>query len=304
MALVPWGLSFAAHAALIALAFFVVWSVTTPRQPAGPPAVVSFFDPAPIDLSLSEPESEEPARDQEPTEDALPEPAAPDLPSPEAILEEALGPPIEADRPAPPEDLSELMYVRRFPEVEFFGVGSGDAQSIVYVVDGSGSMISIFPLLKRELAASIRELAPTQRFQVVFFQGDGDALAAPHRMQLIQATRSNIRAVLEWIEGVRPRGRSNPLPALELAVKLEPDAVFLLSNTITGAGEWEVDEQAILARLDTLNPADSRTGFRPVTIKTIEFLRDDPSGLLRTIGRLHGGPDGYVFIGRNDLGRQ
>ena len=314
---VPWLASFAVHASIVALAFFVVWTVTTPKPPPPPPAVVSFFDPAPVRTTPDDPEVEradETENDEQPLLE--PEPTLAPLPSPESILDQVI-PEIAPETRAtesPSTVMAELMYQRRFPDIEFFGAGSGDAESIVYVVDASGSMVSTFPLLRRELEHSIQKLAPTQRFQVVFFQGNAEtgeavAVASPHpaepdrtrETRLIRATRSNVRGVTEWIGTIRPQGRSNPIPALEIALALKPEVIFLLSNTITGVGEWEADAPSILKRLDALNPADRRNGNRPVAIKTIEFLQEDPSGLLQAIGRLHGGPDGYTFISRTDL---
>lgn len=318
LAVAPWLVSFGVHASVIALAFFVVWTVTMPKPPTPPPAVVSFFDPAPMRTTPDKPESKHAAETENEEQPLLePEPTPAALPSPESILDEAIpkaaSEPMVA-KPEQPSEVAELMYERRFPDVEFFGSGSGNAESIVYVVDASGSMVSTFPLLKRELEHSIRKLAPTQLFQVVFFQGNAEtgearALSCPHpaepqrtrETRLIRATHSNVRAVIAWIETVRPEGRSNPIPALEIALGLKPKVVFLLSNTITGVGEWEADAQSILKRLDALNPADPRNGNRPVAIKTIQFLQEDPSGLLQAIGRIHGGTDGYTFISHDDL---
>ena len=316
----PWIVSALGHGALIALAFFVVWTVTTERAPVGPPAIVSFYDPAPAPMSAQDLEVsvERPDERDERAERTQVASAAIDVPSPEELLAETLTEietedPAESDEAAP--DLTDRMFERRFPEVEVYGMGSGDAQRIVYVVDGSGSMVSTFPMLKRELTRSIRGLGPTQWFQVVFFQGFDEAtgtaraVAAPdpldptrvHETRMIQAKRANVRAVLAWIDEVRASGRSDPIPALEIAMALEPDAVFLVSNSLTGMGEWQRAD-TILARLETLNPADRRSGHRRVTIKVIGLPPEDDSGLLQRIGTLHGGPDGYKLIERDDLG--
>lgn len=309
----PWVISGVLHAALIAVGFFVVWNVILPPKDPGPPAVVAFFDPAPAPApdqpqdTLETPDTETPT-EMTPVELEL------DVPELDELLAE-LEPAADAE-PEPVTSPRDLMLERRYPEVEFYGQGAGNAESIVYVVDGSGSMVGSFPILKKELERSIRQLAPMQRFQVVFFQSDpasgrADATAAPHPSQpertretlLVRATRSNVDAVLDWIGSVRPSGRSNPIPALEQALALKPDAVFVLSNTITGAGEWEVDAPAILERLDSLNPAHPITGHRRVAIRTIQFLEEDPSGILRAIGVAHGGGiDGYTFISRQELG--
>ncbi len=313
----PWIVSVVVHGAAVALAFFVVWTVTSERAPLGPPATVSFYDPAPARESGESPEA---AEDPDP-EKAWSEPlevatARAEVPSPAEVLSESLRAP-DREAPAPAEDaaLSDRMFERRFPKVEVYGMGAGNAQRIVYVVDGSGSMVSTFPMLKRELSRSLEGLSPTQWFQVVFFQGfDAEtgrarAVAAPDprapertlETRMLRASRANVRWVLEWIGGVRPVGRSDPIPALEIALALEPDAVFLVSNELTGVGQWKgVDE--VLAEVDALNPADPRSGHRPVAIKVIGLPPEDETGLLQRIGAIHGGENGYKLIGEDDLG--
>jgi len=54
---------------------------------------------------------------------------------------------------------------------------------------------------------------------------------------------------------------------------------------------------ATMAELDRLNPS-ARGAGRPAVIKTIQFLDDDPTGILRAIAAAHapGATDGYTVI--------
>ncbi len=313
----PFVASAAGHAAVVAGAFFVVWSVSrAPDPPPGPPAVIDFRDPSRARSEGGESDQREapetPAAEAIAPAETTPVEAPPELGDLLARLDASRS--ASAVPSSPADDLSDLMRERTLPEVEFFGMGASAVERIVYVVDASGSTISLFPLLKREIERSIRRLAPAQQFQVIFFQSDprtGEATArgAPHPAQpyrtretrLIRATRSNVNDVVRWIEDARPRGKSNPLPALEVAMALEPEAIFLLSGPILGAGNWDVSPERVLERLDELNPVDRRSGYRPVTIKAIEFLEADPSGILRAIGVTHGGPDGHELLTREEL---
>jgi hypothetical protein len=99
---------------------------------------------------------------------------------------------------------------------------------------------------------------------------------------------------------VIPGGRSNPVPALKRALWLSPDAVFLLSNVVTGAGQFEADKGTILRDLEALNPFDPATGRRKTLIKTLQFLDEDPAGILQAIAEVHGGEGGYRFIPRTE----
>lgn len=206
------------------------------------------------------------------------------------------------------------------PEVGFAGLGASNARSIVYVVDASGSMVGTLPMVVDELARSIMALDPAQRFQVVFMTDDGSGrgyamgprVGSVGRSALNLALPDYKRAVLEWCRGVRAGGRSDPVPALEAALGMRPDAVFLFSRTISLVGPYEQDwrgklaelRERVLAQLDELNPRLESTGSRRTVIKVVQFYETDPSGLFRAIAAAHGG-DGagdaaYRFITREE----
>lgn len=319
-AAVSLAVSIAIHAAIAVTALVVVWTVTIPPRESRPDITVSFFDPAPSGVVLTEApiepltsENAAPPISQPPPPVSPPAPTEPPQ-SPTLSDQIAAGAPREAgiapsDRPpAPAVSRGDLMKAAPAGEVKFGGLGAGNAQSIVYIVDASGSMVTMFARVKDDLKRSLFKLAPAQQFQVVFFT-KGDKLSAPHpadppgvtrQTRLIRATRENIRAVAAWIDAVRPAGAGNPIPALETALSLRPDAAFVLSSVIPGQGAWKPDRAQVLARLDELNPRDG-SGKRPIVIKTIQYLDADPEGILQAIAEAHGGKDGYNFIKRSDL---
>ncbi len=308
----PWGASALLHGAIIISAFFVVWSVALPPPP-GIPIVASFDDPGPAGvgaLDLRAPDRDQKARDRpaEPKPAALPLP--PDTPTLSELVSRLAPAPV-AQSPDESElaERRALIAERRLPEVRFAGHGASNASKIVYVVDASGSMVSTLPVVLQELSRSVRRLAPVQQFQIIFF-GVKEHEPAPHpadppgalkTARLVRATRENVEAVLLWAGRNSPGGRSNPVPALTYALKFQPDVIFLLSNVITGLGVWEPDKAGILAQVDALNPRD-RTGRRRTLIKTVQFLDEDPAGILQAIGAAHGGDQGYKFLSRGDLG--
>lgn len=303
----PWALSLAMHATLIVLATTIVWSISAPDD--GPRIVASFDDPAPSPAQMETASDTPESSAQAPAHRTSPLPERPKAPSLSDLLA-ALGPaPAEPAAAAPAPDVQDMVKRRRTPDVRFAGLGASNARSVIYVVDASGSTISTFPIILDELRRSALRLAPTQQFQVIFF-GPGGYTAARHpadgegelkTIRLIRATRSNVQAVLEWAAGVQPRQRSNPIPALEIALSLRPDAIFVLSTAITGLGVWEPDKAAILAQLDALNPQEGDEGRRPAVIKTVQLFDDDPAGILRAIGEAHGGKDGYKFLSRREV---
>lgn len=186
--------------------------------------------------------------------------------------------------------------------VTFVGVEADRAASVAYVVDASGSLIGTLPIVIDELERSLQGLSPAQRFGVVFFQRNG-ALTPPGGDTLRSADPKAIRETIDWArEDVRPAGRSNPLAALDKALRWQPDVVFLLSTSITGSGEFEISKGDLLARLDALNPPADAFGVRRSRIRCIQFLDPDPQQTLREIADRHGGKNGYRYLSREALG--
>ena len=193
-------------------------------------------------------------------------------------------------------------------KVEFAGLGAGAARKIVFVVDASGSMIGVFPFVIAELSRSLAKLSPAQSYAVIFFQRD-EALLAPPRGRLTTATNEHVERTIRWIQGepgrpptVVPTGRSNPMRALQAALDLDPEVIFLLSSNVTGSGRYAVDLAELLEQLDELNPVDPRNQKRDTTINCIQFLDPDPLDALRQIVEQHGTEGGYRFLGRTELG--
>jgi len=306
----PWLFSLLLHAGVFVGAAVVVWRVRSSRD-LTPPLVVSFDEPA---IAPSMAHRPAPAPEPDPADalerilaapvDALAAeaPALPALPAPPALT-----------APPTPEPVAVEDALSEPATVEFSGLGVSDARDIVYVVDASGSMITTLPTVLDELERSIRRLHPIQRFQVFLFHSSpaGDEahafewpalLPGVSRPVLLDATRGNKAAAIAWARTVSPHRRSNPLPALEAALAMNPDAVFLLSAGATDTSLLGMSIGEVLDRLDRLNPA--RRGGRPVVIRAIQILDDDPAGLLRRVAAAHGGENGYKFIGRDDLTAQ
>lgn len=192
--------------------------------------------------------------------------------------------------------------------VEFAGLGAGAARKIVFVVDASGSMIGVFPFVIAELSRSLAKLSPVQLYAVIFFQRD-EALLAPPRGRLTTATNEHVERTIRWIQGepgrpptVVPTGRSNPMQALQSALELDPEVIFLLSSNVTGSGRYAVDLDELMLQLGELNPIDPETGKRGTSINCIQFLDPDPLDALRQIVEQHGMKGGYRFLGRTELG--
>jgi len=207
-------------------------------------------------------------------------------------------------------------------QASFAGVRARRASSVVYAVDVSGAMITTLPFVIAELQRSVNALASDQRFGVVLFglvpgEADASGEGTPAGVRtfpdhgLVPASGEHKRDLAQWLGGVRAAGSSNPLDGLLAALEARPDVVFLLSRSIrrTGEGDWGRGREAILAELDRVNPITPSIFGPPgraVQIKCVQFIEEDPTGVMRAIAREHGGGGGegsYRLLGLEEIRR-
>lgn len=113
----------------------------------------------------------------------------------------------------------------------FFGQ-TVPAKSVAYVVDASASMSGArFTRAVNELALALRNLDEDQTFFVVFYTDDSFPLFWPKpRIELISATKQNIRLTMNWLKRSMTKGGTQPQQAMKLALSLKPEVLFLLSD--------------------------------------------------------------------------
>ncbi|MEM8739486.1 MAG: hypothetical protein AAGG38_13565 [Planctomycetota bacterium] len=263
---VPWLISLLAHAVLILVSFFVVWSVkqvfdddevvvplvrlsetpgarplvVTPRQRLDTPPPTAAAVPAPP-----------------PTPEASPLDIEIDLELP------AMGDPSLSAAPSFELTLADAAEF----DTEFFGSG-GNARDIVFVLEADGSIIADYPQIVAELAESLRSLSPKQRFSVIVFDGQGTKEVPPRGLK--RATGDAIGGTLRWLRpeagNVENFGPGEPVPALERAFELRPELIFLLSQNLYNPGRGPYERQ----RAAILEAVQSRARRRAV-INTLEF---------------------------------
>ena len=117
---------------------------------------------------------------------------------------------------------------------EFFGLNP-QSKRIVYVVDSSKSMN--FPhesvgktrlgRVKLELAKAIYSMDEHQEFFVIFFSDF--AIPMPAR-KLQPATPEAKKKFLSWVAKVPGVGTTEPLEALLIALRLQPDTIYFLTD--------------------------------------------------------------------------
>ncbi|HEX4793562.1 MAG TPA: hypothetical protein VH370_07220 [Humisphaera sp.] len=139
-------------------------------------------------------------------------------------------------------------------------------RSIVFVCDATATMVPKFMALKLQLSKAINDLGPLQRFDVIFFNDDRASsfsswLKRPGTLPLaVPATKSRFN---EFFAQIVPRHSGSPIAAVELAIKEQPDVIYLLSD-----GEFE-DADAGVKHIRELNPDHK------IRINTIAFINND-----------------------------
>jgi VWA domain-containing protein len=295
----PWAVSIVMHIGLVLLALFVVWSTVIANQQEQiiiPTARLSATPGAPLQIKQmprlkADPiarRTVSPLRDKSPVQ-LLSQPKS------DASLVGVLG----ASGDANPFEATisgggEL-------RAQFLGSG-GNARRIAFVIDASGSLIDTFPFVIRELKRSISQLSPRQQFTVIFYQGDDVIEVLPHGIDTKRATSAIKQQVAEQLAQdkhfVSPQGSSNPVRALRKAFGYRPQLVFLLSDAITGQGQYEIDQRRLLEEIERVN----RSGTK---INTIQFLYPDPllkaglRGTMELIAEQSGGT--YTYFSKPDL---
>jgi hypothetical protein len=120
------------------------------------------------------------------------------------------------------------------PRAGIFGV-EATGQRFVYVCDRSASMDEPAgrPLAaaKRELLASIEALGDSRQFHVIFYNERLSIFAPPGpRGRPVFASEENTRAVRRFVDAVQADGGTRHYEAVAAALKLAPDAVFMLTD--------------------------------------------------------------------------
>ena len=162
---------------------------------------------------------------------------------------------------------------------EFMGVKS-DARHVIYVIDFSGSMNGDrFAHTRLELKRSIERLPEDGSFLVIFFD-DGFMVMPPGR--LVPATSRNKSLAKAWIDSMDTRGGTDPSRALEFALGLKPETIFMMTD-----GQFVSD--------DLVNDViDKENAGRRTSINTIAFHERAAEEELKKIARENRGDYRYV----------
>jgi hypothetical protein len=177
------------------------------------------------------------------------------------------------------------------PRGKVFGNG-GNAKTIAFCCDSSGSMIDKFSNLKLELGKAIEGLRVVQQFSIVFF-ADGKVLSFEGG-QLVFATPENKRKANKWLDDLTTTGQSDPIPGLEVAFRSKPELMYILTD-----GDFP-NNGDVLKSVEKLN-AGKRTRIN--TIAFVGSAQDETSEsfekFLQTLAGQNGGK--YKKVSQDQL---
>jgi hypothetical protein len=166
----------------------------------------------------------------------------------------------------------------------FFGLDAA-GKKFVFVVDASGSMRRPFAgpgktllgRVKMELLSCITQMSPDQEFFIVFFNDEAIPMPARH---LVKATPEAQKHFLYWMAETKAGGNTEPEDALKIAMQLEPDVVYFLTD---GAFKYRV-----IGHVREYNRSD-------VIVHTVSFGGDERAAdFMKQIASQNGGT--YHFV--------
>jgi von Willebrand factor type A domain len=123
---------------------------------------------------------------------------------------------------------------------DFFPAVTGG--KIVFVIDRSGSMGSRERLerVKAEVQQIISQVPDGVEFAIIFFDDKGkeEWVGGGSAPSLLKKSKETVQTAIDKMKEVTARGGTEPLPALLLALQLDPDEVFFLTD-----GEFSFSEE-------------------------------------------------------------
>ncbi len=167
-------------------------------------------------------------------------------------------------------------------KVEFFGT-KGTGNSVVYVVDISGSMAANgrYQTAIDEILRSLEKLTKLQRYYIIFYNHNEVPLFEGYgKTKLLVANPATKSRTRKWIEGgLGPGGGTNPIPALEHALRMRPDLIYLMTD-----GEIPLETREFLLERNK----------RKIVVHTIAFQSLDGRLILKQIAEDNGGTFRFV----------
>jgi len=296
----PWLFSFGVHLAIVIVAVFVVWFVRV-KVPDEEKIIGELqLGPTPgVQLVVDKENKEEKQSSSRRTTARRVRRTESTINSQSQVVRSQLG--MAGGPPATASPFGTGPNVGEGFSVGLFGNG-GNARSVAFVIDASGSLFDTMPFVIDELKQSIGKLSAGHTFTVIFFQ-DGKVIECVHTKGMRPADAETKQKVIQWIDlsrgNVSPKGRTDPVDAIKLALAHRPQVMYLLSDNIVGTGRFGILPDVLVEEVKKANPGNQ------TKINTIQFIYPDELAKLGqepTLKRISDATGGrYKFVSEDDL---
>jgi hypothetical protein len=185
---------------------------------------------------------------------------------------------------------------------KFFGT-KAQGNKFVYVLDRSGSMdyesaeindykVTRFDVARMELLKSVESLQPHQEFYVVLFSNNMKQMFNEESLlpKPVKATLENKAKLKDWLWEDRAAGGTDPRESLKLAFKMNPDAIFMLSD-----GEFR-DEKHDGDPLSIDITKKQIQEKAPIRINSIALEDDSSKANMEELSNVSGGQFRFVKV--------
>ena len=174
-------------------------------------------------------------------------------------------------------------------KLSLFGSNEAEGRSFVFLIDRSQSMggggLGAIESAAKELATSVAALQESHKFQVIAYNQKPLYLTG---REMLPATAGNKQQLIDFVKNLSAFGATEHEVGIFAALKLKPDAIFLLSD----GGD------PVLSRGQLLS---IRAAAKGTAIHCLHFgsgPRGDERSFLETLAEYTGG--GYLYINMSE----
>ncbi len=176
-------------------------------------------------------------------------------------------------------------------------IGSGpifgklNHESVVFLLDHSGSMMDTFDFLRTELKNRIEKFAPIQKFNIVMFSESAQTLGDEKLLNAYKKTKLDMSA---RIDALRAQGRNDDMlipfqRGFEKAFAMKPTVIYFLTD-----GNFDPALVDVVAKLNQ---------DHSVKISTIAYVNISPEAAKNLAKIAHDNGGKYRFVSEKDLGQ-
>jgi hypothetical protein len=172
------------------------------------------------------------------------------------------------------------------PITKVFNTTNGNHHAFIIDKSGSMSQDNRLGMAQRALVDSLRQLGPRKKFYVYFFDNGVRSWTNDTNSSKYAFQREVDEAEI-WINGMRPRGGTNPTAALKDAfTRIAPDTIWLLTD---GTFNWNTNVRNLVSKLNS---------DQSVTVNTVGFHRK-PENVDPILGDIAKDNNGTFYFSRS-----